>query len=105
MDSNLVIHDANIWSPEQLCLGDLTVKKLTSGLDLLLTIRGSIRVVNRAFEKLVFARITVDDWASFQDHIAHYSKTSDDGATDVFVFEFIRRHVRLAQFLPFVSKY
>ncbi|KAI3366430.1 hypothetical protein L3Q82_000572 [Scortum barcoo] len=52
------------------------------------TLRGIIRVVNLCYSKSVYARITLDRWASFFDLLAEYVPGSSDRKTDRFAFKY-----------------
>ncbi|XP_019370095.1 PREDICTED: protein phosphatase 1 regulatory subunit 3A [Gavialis gangeticus] len=48
---------------------------------------GIIRVLNISFEKLIYVRMTLDDWQSHYDILADYVPNSYDGETDQFFFK------------------
>uniref|UniRef100_A0A7M4FXE9 Protein phosphatase 1 regulatory subunit 3A n=1 Tax=Crocodylus porosus TaxID=8502 RepID=A0A7M4FXE9_CROPO len=50
-------------------------------------INGIIRVLNISFEKLIYVRMTLDDWQSHYDILADYVPNSYDGETDQFFFK------------------
>lgn len=50
------------------------------------TIKGIVRVVNLDFHKSVFARYTLDDWATTSDATGAYMSGSCDGFSDKFTF-------------------
>jgi len=50
-------------------------------------LRGLVRVLNVSFDKTVFARTTLDAWASHFDLLAEYVPGSGDGVTDRFSFK------------------
>ena len=52
------------------------------------SIVGFARVDNRAFEKIVFVRVTEDGWKTFKDVEAHYFLDNAASNTDTFQFEF-----------------
>uniref|UniRef100_A0A671YFR7 CBM21 domain-containing protein n=1 Tax=Sparus aurata TaxID=8175 RepID=A0A671YFR7_SPAAU len=52
------------------------------------TIRGIVRVVNLCFSKSVYARMSLDRWASFFDLLAEYVPGSSDRKTDRFAFKY-----------------
>lgn len=52
------------------------------------TLRGIVRVVNLCFNKLVYARITLDRWKSYFDLLAEYVPGSSDRKTDRFTFQY-----------------
>uniref|UniRef100_A0A8C5GRR4 CBM21 domain-containing protein n=1 Tax=Gouania willdenowi TaxID=441366 RepID=A0A8C5GRR4_GOUWI len=52
------------------------------------TLRGKIRVVNLCYNKLVYARITLDRWNSYFDLLAEYVPGSSDRETDRFTFSY-----------------
>ncbi|XP_036616533.1 protein phosphatase 1 regulatory subunit 3A [Trichosurus vulpecula] len=49
--------------------------------------KGTIRVLNVSFEKLVYVRMSLDDWQSHYDILAEYVPDSCDGETDQFSFK------------------
>ncbi|XP_007942334.1 protein phosphatase 1 regulatory subunit 3A [Orycteropus afer afer] len=51
------------------------------------TMKGIIRVLNISFEKLVYVRMSLDDWHSHYDILAEYVPNSCDGETDQFSFK------------------
>ncbi|XP_029472341.1 protein phosphatase 1 regulatory subunit 3A isoform X2 [Rhinatrema bivittatum] len=53
----------------------------------LTSMKGIIRVLNVAFEKLVYVRISLDAWQSYYDILAEYMPESYDGETDQFFFK------------------
>lgn len=50
------------------------------------TIRGTVRVLNLSYHKLVYVRVTLDGWQSHFDQLAEYVPGSSDGETDRFSF-------------------
>lgn len=50
------------------------------------TIRGTVRVLNLSYHKLVYVHTTLDDWQSHFDQLAEYVPGSSDGETDRFSF-------------------
>lgn len=51
------------------------------------SVKGIIRVLNISFEKLVYVRMSLDDWQSHYDILAEYVPNSCDGETDQFSFK------------------
>ncbi|XP_005081007.2 protein phosphatase 1 regulatory subunit 3A [Mesocricetus auratus] len=51
------------------------------------TMKGIIRVLNISFEKLVYVRMSLDDWQTHYDILAEYVPNSCDGETDQFSFK------------------
>nr|KAF6470149.1 protein phosphatase 1 regulatory subunit 3A [Molossus molossus] len=51
------------------------------------SIKGIIRVLNISFEKLVYVRMSLDDWKTHFDILAEYVPNSCDGETDKFSFK------------------
>lgn len=49
--------------------------------------KGTIRVLNVSFEKLVYVRMSLDDWQTHYDILAEYVPNSCDGETDQFSFK------------------
>ncbi|XP_039716704.1 protein phosphatase 1 regulatory subunit 3A [Pteropus medius] len=49
--------------------------------------KGIIRVLNISFEKLVYVRMSLDDWQTHYDILAEYVPNSCDGETDQFSFK------------------
>nr|XP_019598789.1 PREDICTED: protein phosphatase 1 regulatory subunit 3A [Rhinolophus sinicus] len=49
--------------------------------------KGIIRVLNISFEKLVYVRMSLDDWQTYYDILAEYVPNSCDGETDQFSFK------------------
>ncbi|XP_008827633.1 protein phosphatase 1 regulatory subunit 3A isoform X2 [Nannospalax galili] len=49
--------------------------------------KGIIRVLNISFEKLVYVRMSLDDWHTHYDILAEYVPNSCDGETDQFSFK------------------
>ncbi|KAK1150567.1 hypothetical protein AOXY_G33854, partial [Acipenser oxyrinchus oxyrinchus] len=49
----------------------------------------SIRVLNVSYQKSVYVRSTMDNWASYFDYFADYVPGSFDGETDQFTFKLI----------------
>lgn len=50
------------------------------------TLNGTVKVVNLDYNKTVFVRWTIDNWASHQDTMASYSCSSDGLTHDLFTF-------------------
>ncbi|KFO34265.1 protein phosphatase 1 regulatory subunit 3A [Fukomys damarensis] len=51
------------------------------------SMKGIIRVLNVSFEKLVYVRMSLDDWQTYYDILAQYVPDSCDGETDQFSFK------------------
>ncbi|CAM9902950.1 unnamed protein product, partial [Rangifer tarandus platyrhynchus] len=51
------------------------------------SMKGIIRVLNISFEKLVYVRMSLDDWQTYYDILAEYIPNSYDGETDQFSFK------------------
>ncbi|XP_021021502.1 protein phosphatase 1 regulatory subunit 3A [Mus caroli] len=51
------------------------------------SMKGIIRVLNVSFEKLVYVRMSLDDWQTHYDILAEYVPNSCDGETDQFSFK------------------
>ncbi|XP_006882714.1 PREDICTED: protein phosphatase 1 regulatory subunit 3A [Elephantulus edwardii] len=51
------------------------------------SMKGIIRVLNISFEKLVYVRMSLDDWQTHYDILAEYVPNSCDGQTDQFSFK------------------
>lgn len=51
------------------------------------SVKGVIRVLNISFEKLVYVRMSLDDWQTYYDILAEYIPNSCDGETDQFSFK------------------
>ncbi|XP_020771131.2 protein phosphatase 1 regulatory subunit 3A isoform X1 [Odocoileus virginianus] len=51
------------------------------------SMKGIIRVLNISFEKLVYVRMSLDDWQTYYDILAEYIPNSCDGETDQFSFK------------------
>ncbi|XP_054420151.1 protein phosphatase 1 regulatory subunit 3A [Pteronotus mesoamericanus] len=51
------------------------------------SMKGIIRVLNISFEKLVYVRMSLDDWQTHYDMLAEYVPNSCDGETDQFSFK------------------
>uniref|UniRef100_A0A8C4YQN5 Protein phosphatase 1 regulatory subunit 3A n=1 Tax=Gopherus evgoodei TaxID=1825980 RepID=A0A8C4YQN5_9SAUR len=49
--------------------------------------KGIIRVLNVSFEKLIYVRMSLDDWLTYYDILAEYVPNSCDGETDQFFFK------------------
>ncbi|EMP25611.1 Protein phosphatase 1 regulatory subunit 3A [Chelonia mydas] len=49
--------------------------------------KGIIRVLNVSFEKLIYVRMSLDDWLTYYDILADYVPNSCDGETDQFFFK------------------
>ncbi|XP_017527536.3 protein phosphatase 1 regulatory subunit 3A [Manis javanica] len=53
------------------------------------SMKGIIRVLNISFEKLVYVRMSIDDWQTHYDILAEYVPNSCDGETDQFSFKIL----------------
>ncbi|XP_059027601.1 protein phosphatase 1 regulatory subunit 3A [Mustela lutreola] len=53
------------------------------------SMKGIIRVLNISFEKLVYVRMSLDDWRTHYDILAEYVPNSCDGETDQFSFKIL----------------
>ncbi|EPY81157.1 protein phosphatase 1, regulatory (inhibitor) subunit 3C-like protein [Camelus ferus] len=53
------------------------------------SMKGIIRVLNISFEKLVYVRMSLDDWQTYYDILAEYVPNSCDGETDQFSFKIL----------------
>ncbi|TSK13233.1 Protein phosphatase 1 regulatory subunit 3A [Bagarius yarrelli] len=51
------------------------------------TIRGTVRVLNLSYHKVIYVRTTLDDWQSHFDQLAEYVPGSSNGETDRFSFQ------------------
>ncbi|XP_004641395.1 protein phosphatase 1 regulatory subunit 3A [Octodon degus] len=51
------------------------------------SMKGIIRVLNVSFEKLVYVRMSLDDWQTYYDILAEYVPNSCDGESDQFSFK------------------
>lgn len=51
------------------------------------SVKGIVRVLNIAFEKSVYVRMSLDGWLSYYDILAEYVPHSCDGETDQFSFK------------------
>ncbi|XP_006122584.2 protein phosphatase 1 regulatory subunit 3A [Pelodiscus sinensis] len=49
--------------------------------------KGIIRVLNVSFEKLIYVRMSLDEWLTYYDILAEYVPNSYDGETDQFFFK------------------
>ncbi|XP_008109359.2 protein phosphatase 1 regulatory subunit 3A [Anolis carolinensis] len=49
--------------------------------------KGIIRVLNVSFEKLVYVRMSLDNWLTYYDILGDYVPNSCDGETDQFLFK------------------
>ncbi|KAM6435804.1 protein phosphatase 1 regulatory subunit 3A [Liasis olivaceus] len=49
--------------------------------------KGIIRVLNVSFDKLVYVRMSLDNWLTYYDILADYVPNSFDGETDQFLFK------------------
>ncbi|XP_062990103.1 protein phosphatase 1 regulatory subunit 3A [Elgaria multicarinata webbii] len=49
--------------------------------------KGIIRVLNVSFEKLVYVRMSLDNWLTYYDILGEYVPNSCDGETDQFLFK------------------
>ncbi|XP_026524883.1 protein phosphatase 1 regulatory subunit 3A isoform X5 [Notechis scutatus] len=49
--------------------------------------KGIIRVLNITFQKLVYVRMSLDNWLTYYDILAEYVPNSCDGETDQFLFK------------------
>lgn len=65
----------------------LEVEKISPVEDEPLAFTGLIRVLNISFQKAVYIRSTMDNWASYFDHPAEYVQGSNAGDTDQFSFK------------------
>ncbi|XP_077976315.1 protein phosphatase 1 regulatory subunit 3B-like [Styela clava] len=54
-----------------------------------LAIMGNVQVANLFYEKYVFARVTFDNWATYEDFNGSWLKSGE--GTDIFTFGFTRR--------------
>lgn len=50
-------------------------------------VRGTIRVLNLSYDKMVYVRTTLDGWATHFDLLAEFVPGSSDGETDRFMFK------------------
>ncbi|KAM9216775.1 protein phosphatase 1 regulatory subunit 3A [Dugong dugon] len=53
------------------------------------SMKGIIRVLNISFQKLVYVRMSLDDWQTYYDILAEYVPNSCDGETDQFTFKIV----------------
>ncbi|XP_049750242.1 protein phosphatase 1 regulatory subunit 3A [Elephas maximus indicus] len=53
------------------------------------SMKGIIRVLNISFQKLVYVRMSLDDWQTYYDILAEYVPNSCDGETDQFSFKIL----------------
>ncbi|KAF5890551.1 protein phosphatase 1 regulatory subunit 3A, partial [Clarias magur] len=51
------------------------------------TIRGTVRVLNLSYHKVVYVRTTLDGWQNYFDQLADYVPGSSNGVTDRFSFQ------------------
>lgn len=51
------------------------------------TLKGTVRVLNLCFDKLVYIRTSLDCWSSHFDLLAEYMPESSNGVTDCFSFK------------------
>ncbi|XP_006005775.1 protein phosphatase 1 regulatory subunit 3A [Latimeria chalumnae] len=51
------------------------------------SMKGSIRVLNLSYKKLVYVRMTLDNWKSYYDILAEYIPDAFEGETDQFSFK------------------
>lgn len=51
------------------------------------TLKGTVRVLNMCFDKLVYIRTSLDCWSSHFDLLAEYVPDSSNGTTDCFSFK------------------
>ncbi|XP_034550833.1 protein phosphatase 1 regulatory subunit 3A isoform X2 [Notolabrus celidotus] len=72
-----------------------------------LAFSGVIRVLNVSFNKAVYIRSTMDNWASYYDHPAEYVQGSNDGDTDQFSFKlsFAPPYITHGSRIEFVVRY
>nr|XP_020645341.1 protein phosphatase 1 regulatory subunit 3A isoform X2 [Pogona vitticeps] len=49
--------------------------------------KGTIRVLNVSFQKLVYVRMSLDSWLTYYDILGEYVPNSCDGETDQFLFK------------------
>lgn len=68
---------------------------------------GVIRVLNISFQKAVYIRSTMDNWATYFDHPAEYVQGSHDGDTDQFSFKlsFAPPYITHGSRIEFVVRY
>ncbi|XP_060543095.1 protein phosphatase 1 regulatory subunit 3A isoform X7 [Pantherophis guttatus] len=53
----------------------------------IICMKGIIRVLNISFQKLVYVRMSLDNWLTYYDILAEYVPNSCDGETDQFLFK------------------
>lgn len=72
-----------------------------------LAFTGVIRVLNISFNKAVYIRSTMDNWATYFDHPAEYVQGSNDGDTDKFSFKlsFAPPYITHGSRVEFVVRY
>lgn len=72
-----------------------------------LAFSGIIRVLNISFNKAVYVRSTLDNWATYFDHPAEYVQGSHDGDTDQFTFKlsFAPPYITHGSRIEFVVRY
>ncbi|XP_006001497.1 uncharacterized protein LOC102356862 [Latimeria chalumnae] len=72
-----------------------------------LSISGLIRVANISFQKMIYVRATLDNWATYFDHLADYVPGSSDGTTDQFCFRlsFVTPFLQDGARIEFVIRY
>ncbi len=72
-----------------------------------LAFTGVIRVLNVSFNKAVYIRSTMDNWATYFDHPAEYVQGSNDGDTDKFSFKlsFAPPYITHGSRIEFVVRY
>ncbi|XP_061759606.1 protein phosphatase 1 regulatory subunit 3A isoform X1 [Nerophis ophidion] len=72
-----------------------------------LAFHGLVRVLNVSFQKAVYIRSSMDNWASYFDHPAEYVPGSHDGDTDQFSFKlsFAPPYVTHGSRIEFVVRY
>uniref|UniRef100_A0A672KFG7 Protein phosphatase 1 regulatory subunit 3E-like n=1 Tax=Sinocyclocheilus grahami TaxID=75366 RepID=A0A672KFG7_SINGR len=70
------------------------------------SLSGVVRVLNLAFQKKVYLRYTLNNWATFMDILAFYVPHSSDGLTDKFSFKIITpTFLEVGGTLQFAIKY
>ncbi|XP_042348423.1 protein phosphatase 1 regulatory subunit 3A-like isoform X2 [Plectropomus leopardus] len=83
------------------------VEQMSPAEDEPLAFTGLIRVLNISFNKAVYIRSTMDNWASYFDHPAEYVQGSHDGSTDQFSFKlsFAPPYITHGSRIEFVVRY
>ncbi|KAM9342572.1 protein phosphatase 1 regulatory subunit 3A [Pholidichthys leucotaenia] len=83
------------------------VEQLSAVEDEPLAFSGVIRVLNISFQKAVYIRSTMDNWATYFDHPAEYVQGSHDGETDQFSFKlaFAPPYITHGSRIEFVVRY